>query len=258
MRIFRQFRALVRLSLIEQWRRHELFVLVLLSLAVMLPLSLSSPFGDSGASRYLDEVALLLIWVFSFFIALGTGSRLFPPEFDSRTIYPLLAKPISRTRLLLGKFLGAVVSVYLALAIFYALFLASVLWRGGAFTVEFAQAFVLHCAFGALAVALSIFFSLAFSRGAALTLSSMTIVGMFLFGRRLLQYCQGVSPVVSWPLKVVYAVFPHAEFFDMRQRMVHVWGAVDWWVFAAVLGYALLYVLVLLGLSALMLKRKRL
>lgn len=104
MKLFaRQTCALVRLSFIELWRRNDIFALLLLGLALMVPLSMATPLGAEGASRYLDEMALLLVWGFSLFIALGAGQRLFPPEFDSRTIYPLLAKPISRGRLLVGK-----------------------------------------------------------------------------------------------------------------------------------------------------------
>ena len=77
----RQLKSLVRLSFVELWRRNDIFALLILALALLVPLSMASPFGASGASRYLDEVALLLIWGFSLFIALGTGSRLFPPEF---------------------------------------------------------------------------------------------------------------------------------------------------------------------------------
>ena len=133
---FRQVKALVRLSFVELWRRNDVFALVVLALALMAPLSMASPFGAAGASRYLDEVALLLIWGFSLFIALGTGSRLFPPEFDSRTIYPLLSKPISRGALLVGKYFGAVAASWSALLLFYSLFAGCVLLRGGGMSAE--------------------------------------------------------------------------------------------------------------------------
>ena len=105
MKLFmRQIAALVRLSFLELWRRNDIFGLLVLGVALMVPLSMASPFGTTGASRYLDEMALLLIWGFSLFISLGTGQSLFPPEFESRTIYPLLARPVSRGRLLFGKY----------------------------------------------------------------------------------------------------------------------------------------------------------
>ena len=254
---FRQVRALVRLSFLELWRRNDVFALVLLGLALMVPLAMASPFGAEGASRYLDEMALLLVWGFSLFVALGAGQRLFPPEFESRTIYPLLAKPISRGRLLVGKYLGAVAASWSALAFFYLLFVASVLLRGGTFAAELPQAIVLHFAFVALAVAVSLLGSLLVTASANLSLSSILLVGMFFFGRRLPEYADGLSPALAWAVKAVYAIAPHAEFFDMRQRLVHGWGAVDCGVFAAVLAYAIWYVFVVMLLADAALNRKR-
>lgn len=259
MKLFlRQVKALVKLSFLELWRRNDVVGLLILGLALMVPLSMASPFGAHGASRYLDEMALLLIWGFSLFIALGTGQRLFQPEFESRTIYPLLAKPVSRGRLLSGKYIGAVVASWTALAFFYLLFIGSVMMRGGAFGVELLQAVALHFAFVALAVAVSLFGSLLMSASANLTLSAIVLVGMFFFGRRLPEYAEGLSPALAWLVRIVYAVAPHVEFFDMRQRLIHGWGAVDGWVLLLVLLYAFIYTLTLLALSVLVFRRRRL
>lgn len=255
---FRQMRSLIMLSLLELWRRKDVFTLLVLSVALMVPLGMAKPFGTSGATRYLDETALVLIWGFSVFICLGTGSRLFPPEFESRTIYPLRARPISAGRLLFGKYLGAVCASWAALSVFYAIFAFSIVIRGGVLTAELAQGFVLHLAFAALTVATALFFSLIISRGATLTLGAILIIGMFLFGRRLPYYSE-VCGTWSGPLlKGLYAVAPHVEFFDMRQRMIHGWGTVDATVFAVVLVYAAVYVAALLGISAIIFKRKQL
>ena len=254
----RQLKALVKLSFLELWRRNEVFAFLLLALALMVPLANASPFGVEGASRYLDEIALLLVWAFSLFIALGMGSRLFPPEFESRTIYPLLAKPISRPRLLLGKYLGAVAATVSALSLFYALFVVSLLLRGGSISAEALQAFVLMVVFCAFAVAVTLFFSLVLTRGAALVVSGTLLAGMFLFGRRLPVYAESVAQPLSWLVKAFYWLGPHVEFFDMRQRMIHGWGPVDGLVFSVVLGYAFVYIALLLLASAAVLGRKRL
>ena len=259
MKLFlRQVNALVRLAFLELWRRNDVFGLLVLGVALMVPLSMASPFGTLGASRYLDEMALLLVWAFSLFIALGTGQRLFPPEFESRTIYPLLAKPISRGRLLVGKYIGAVVASWTALAFFDLLFIGSVMLRGDTFGAELPQAVALHFAFVALAVAVSLLGSLLMTASANLTLSAIVVTGMFFFGRRLPDYADGLSPALAWLVKIVYAVAPHVEFFDMRQRLIHGWGAVDACVFFWVLSYALVYTVLLLTASVLVLRRRRL
>ena len=253
----RQMKALVRLSFIELWRRNDVFALLILALALLVPLSMASPFGATGASRYLDEVALLLIWGFSLFIALGTGSRLFPPEFESRTIYPLLSKPISRGALLIGKYLGAVAASGSALLLFYALFAGCSLLHGHPPSLEFAQGVVLHLAFVALAVAVTLAGSLLVTPSANLTLSAIALTAMFFFGRRLPDYADSVAAPLSWLVNVAYAVGPHVEFFDMRQRLVHGWGGIEAPVMAAVLLYAATYSAACLAFAWLIFRRKR-
>jgi hypothetical protein len=246
------------LSFVELWRRNDIFALLILALALLVPLSMASPFGASGASRYLDEAALLLIWGFSLFIALGTGARLFPPEFESRTALPLFSRPLPRGRILLGKYLGGVLASWSALLFFYALFAASVALRGGAAaTAAMLQAVFLHLLFAAVAVALALLMSLVLSRGASLAFSGTLLAGMFFFGRDLPRYAEGAAAPVGWILRVIYAVAPHAEFFDMRQRLVHGWDAVDAAVVAVVAGYALVYAVVLLLLAKWTLERRR-
>jgi hypothetical protein len=254
----RQTAALVKLSFLELWRRNDVFALVLLALALMAPLSMATPFGAAGASRCLDEVALLLVWAFSLFVSIGAGQRLFRPEFESRTVYPLFSKPVSRTRILAGKYLGALASAWSALALFYALFTGSALLRGTGFGAALPQAIALHAAFVALAVALSLLGSLVMSASANSTLCAIALAGMFFFGRRLPDFAAGAGGIVSWLVRAAYAIGPHAEFFDMRQRLVHGWGAIDPLAFAAVLAYAAAYTAALLCVAAAVLKRKRL
>ena len=253
----RQMRALVRLSFVELWRRNDVFALALFALALMVPLSMASPFGVSGASRYLDEAALLLIWGFSVFISLGTGSRLFPPEFESRTIYPLLAKPISRGVLLFGKYMGAVLASWSALLLFYALFAGVSLLRGGAFSAEMAQGLVFHMAFVAMAVSVALLGSLLMTPSANIAVSAMALVAMFFFGRRLPEYASAVSAPLSWLVDLVYVAGPHSEFFDMRQRLIHGWGAVDATVSLAVLAYSAAYSAACLAVARILLGRRR-
>ena len=260
MKVFlRRIGALVKLSLLELWRRNDVFTLLVLALVLLVPLSMARPFGAAGATRYFDEAALLLVWGYSLFISLGIGGRLFTNEFASRTVYPLLAKPVSRGDLLLGKYLGAVAAAWSALAFFYALWAVSSLLRGGeSLSLCFFQAFALHAVFVALAVAAALCGSFMLSPSASTTLLAILFPAMFFFGRRLPEYAENVSGALSWLVKAMYVVAPHAEFFDMRQRLVHGWGEVEWSVFALVVGYGLIYSSALLLFTRILFNRRRL
>ena len=257
--VMRRIGALVKLSLLELWRRNDMFALLVLALVLLVPLSLARPFGASGATRYFDEAALLLIWGYSLFISLGIGGRLFTSEFANRTVYPLLAKPVSRGELLAGKYLGAVVASWSALVFFYVLWaVASVLRGGECLSTCFLQAFVLHALFMALAVAAAVAGSFLLSPSASTTLLAILFPAMFFFGRRLPDYAENVSGVLKGLVYAVYWVAPHAEFFDMRQRLVHGWGGVEAGVFLSVVGYGVVYSAVLLLAARFLLTRKRL
>jgi hypothetical protein len=67
---FIQFKALVRLSLLDLYRRKDLIVVAMLTLVVLVPMSFATPFGVKGASRYLNEIALLLVWIFMLVISI--------------------------------------------------------------------------------------------------------------------------------------------------------------------------------------------
>ena len=155
--IRRQLAALARLSLLDLYRRKDLAVLLILAGAILVPLAFAKPFGVEGASRYLAEVAMAMIWLFSLIVALGVSARLFPPEFETRTIYPLLAKPVGRGVLLLGKYLGALAASLSALTLFYTLYGAMTGLRQGAwFPPILLQAFVMHAGLIVLVAAIGL------------------------------------------------------------------------------------------------------
>ena len=66
-----------------------------------------------------------------------------------------------------------------------------------------------------------------------------------------------MSAPLGWLVRLVYAIGPHAEFLDMRQRLIHGWGSVDAVVSLTVLAYAVVYSAACLAFAGFLLKRKR-
>ncbi len=257
--LLRQLAALASLSVLELYRRKDLIVVFVLSAVILLPLSVFRPFGVAGASRYVSELALLLVWLFSLAIGLGVSTRLFPCEFDSRTVFPMLAKPVGRGVILLGKYLGALTAALSALLIFYLAYgLLAGLRQGVWFPVVLVQAFVLHAGFLCIVTALGLTGSLFLTTSANLTFCTLMVVGMLLFGQRLPVLMAEQPAPGSWVLAVFHWLGPHVEFFDLRQRVVHDWPPIRWGVCAAVLAYAGVYAAACLALAACVFRRKRL
>ncbi len=237
-----QLAALQRLSLLDLYRRKDMVVVILLFAVTLVPLAFFAPFGVSGASRQMNELALLLVWIFSIAISQGVTNRLMPPEFESRTIYPLLAKPVSRGTILFGKYLGAVSAALSALLLFYLGYALLAGFREDFwFPAVLFQAFILHAAFVILLCAFSLLGSLILTPSANWTLTTLVCVAMFIFGGRLPAFAGAKAAPMRQILQAIDLLAPHFDFFDMRLRVVHHWSGVSWGLCAFLVFYAVVY-----------------
>src|SRR5690349_19442164 len=103
----------------ELYRRKDFYVLFVLTAVITLLMGSASFFNDAQIVRYLKDLALLLIWASTLVIAIVTTARQIPAERENRTIFPLLAKPVTRGQVILGKFAGCWFASGLAVVVFY-------------------------------------------------------------------------------------------------------------------------------------------
>ena len=120
-------------------------------------------------------------------IAIGTAARQIPAERENRTIFPLLAKPVTRGQCCSGKFLGCWLATCLCLVAFY-LFFGMVAaakehhWPIG----NYFQAWSLHCVMLGVVIGMTLLGSLVLSSVAAnITLSVVVTAGILFIGRHL-------------------------------------------------------------------------
>src|SRR5271156_1976128 len=106
----------------EMYRRKDFYVLLTLVVVITLILASVHFFHEERIARFLKEACLLLIWISSLVIAITTAARQIPAERESRTIFPLLAKPVGRGEFIVGKFLGCWLACGLCLLVFYFFF----------------------------------------------------------------------------------------------------------------------------------------
>ena len=253
-----QFKALVRLSLCDLYRRKDLVVVGILTLVVLVPMSFAAPFGVKGASRYLNEIALLLVWIFTLVISMTRTARILPTEIESRTIYPLLAKPVSRAMVLLGRYAGVLIASLTVLLLFYSLYAMVNILKSPVFPWEvWLQALLLHAAFIILATSLALLGSLFIHSDANFSIIGIIVVGMLLYGQNIPSLLAEQTVVLRFVLHVIYWVAPHYEFFDMRTRLIHQWPAIPWLICFTAFAYALIYSTLCFGFAAWLFNRKK-
>lgn len=242
----------------ELYRRKDFYVLFILTALICLVMASVNVFNDDKIIRYLKEICLLLIWISSLVIAITTAARQIPAERENRTLLPLLAKPLTRSQLILGKFFGCWFACGLALICFYLFFGALAASREHQWPLlNYFQVAALHWFMLGVVVALALLGSLVFAAPSSnATIIFVVVAGILLVARHLNQVALSLpEPSQSIVYSVYYAI-PHLELFDLRDLIVHDWPLVAWKFFGLVILYALAYTAFFLLAACLVFRRK--
>ena len=242
----------------ELCRRKDFYVLFVLTALITLLMGSVNIFNEGGVVRYLKELCLFLIWISSLVIAITTTARQLPAERENRTLFPLLAKPVSRSQVLVGKFLGCWLACGLTLAVFYLFFGIVAGAKEHAWPVlGYAQAAILHWFMLGIVCAMTLAGSLVFAAPSSTnTITFVVCVGILLLGRRLNEVALGLAEPAQTIVYAIYFVLPHLELFDVRDLLVHNWGTIPWGIWAGGLGYAAVYTALFLGIACAIFRRK--
>jgi len=246
----RRIRTIAVIGWLEMLRRKDLYVLLILLGALLFTLVSLNIFGLGSVTGFVKDAGLLAAWLFGWILAVTCASRQLPQEEARGTILPLLAKPIRRGELIVGKWLGAWSVVSAAVLCFYLLTLAMVWLYGGSFElVSLAQALVLHVAALGIVAALAIALSARLNQDAAATITYVATAAMFLLVPRVPQMVTHAQGWRQTALLILYGTLPHFELFDMRHRVVHQYGPMRWTFFGAILLYGAIVISILLVLA---------
>jgi ABC-type transport system involved in multi-copper enzyme maturation permease subunit len=242
----------------ELYRRKDFYVLFIVTILICLIMASINIYNDANIVRYVKEISLDLIWLCSLVIAVTTTARQIPAERENRTLLPLLAKPLTRMELIVGKFLGCWLACGLALLCFYIFFGALAASREHHWPLlNYLQAGAMHWFMLGVVVAMALLGSLVFAAPSSNSTICFVIIGGILFvGRHLDQQALSLAEPFRSVVLALYFAIPHLEFYDMRDLVVHNWPLVGWTYIALALLYAFFYMLVFLIGACLVFRRK--
>ncbi len=250
--------ALAGIVIKELYRRKDFYVLFVLTALLTAVMGSVNFFHDDKIVRYLKEICLLLIWVSALVIAIGTTARQIPAERENRTIFPLLAKPVTRWQVVLGKFAGCWLACGLALVVFYLFFAVVSGSRENHWPLlQLAQAMWLHWVMLAIVVALVLLGSLVFaapsSNGA---ICFIVVAGILLLGRYLNQVALREPEPLRTIVYTLYYIIPHLEWYDVRDFVVYDRNLIGWLSCGLATLYGGVYVSLLLFSTWMVFRRK--
>lgn len=243
----------------ELYRRKDFYVLFILTVVICVVMASVNIYNNAEIIRYIKAICLLLIWISSLVIAITTTARQIPAEREQRTLLPLLAKPLTRTQLIFGKFLGCWFACGLVLLCFYAFFGALAASREHHWPLlNYFQAAFLHWTAIGVVIALSLLGSLVFAAPSSNSTICFVIVAAILsIGRYLDSMALAHPEPARSVIFAIYYAIPHLEIpFEMRNLIVHDWPLVGWQFVGLAAVYSLAYAAAFLVAACFVFRRK--
>jgi ABC-type transport system involved in multi-copper enzyme maturation permease subunit len=218
--------------------------------------------------KIIKDFGLAATSVFGLFIAVFIGIGLVSKEVERRSIYALLAKPIHRAQLVVGKYCGLTLTLAVNVALMTAALYAVLAymswgvsenvartWDAPALDPALLKAVALILVELMLVTAIALFFS-TFSTP---MLSAAFTFGLFVVGHFSsdLRNVQDVvdSPAAARLARGLYWVLPNLAQFDVKAAVVH-GQPVPLGYIAVTIGYAACYIAMLLVISMFVFSRR--
>jgi ABC-type transport system involved in multi-copper enzyme maturation permease subunit len=236
---------ILALSVIKELIRRKDFYLIFALLLVIILYAAGISFGgEKGFERYFREIGISFTYMFSVIIAIVFASRQIPQEIEMKTLYPLLAHPVSRGELILGKFLGVFSISIISFTLFYVTILAAFFLRGDFSSppILLIEGYILHICTLSFFASLSILLSLYLSIAANVGVTTILYFGTNWFG-------------ATMP---AYIFLPHPELFDIKEKIIHTWDTIPFWALSFLVVYALIYSSIFISLAYSSFKRRNL
>jgi ABC-type Na+ efflux pump permease subunit len=116
--------AIASNTLLELIRLKVFYFLLLFGLLIIGSSFFTSKFTFQEQFQVLKDVSLGAMSIFTWLLAVLATAMLLPKDIEDRTLYTILAKPVPRFEYLLGKFVGVLLLLFVAISLMSAVFLA--------------------------------------------------------------------------------------------------------------------------------------
>lgn len=257
----------LQLMIYQVWlqflRRNEFYVVLILMgvyLAGIQVMRASGGITDKPTQEFVLSLGLTFSASFAAVLTAAFAARQLPEEFENRTLYPLLAKPISRGEVLLGKFAGVLLIGVGSLALFTTLCLLAVPRDQASQSLAMlVQALALR----GLALAVLAAFAVVLSVRLPAVLAGGVAMGWWFVGDMLLGFAR--SQMAGWlggwmerAIDVPAALVPAFERYNYFEVFVRGGQPLGLGLFVATAGHALLMLAFLYAAAHLLFHRKSL
>ena len=249
--------VIAKATMLENARKQVFHVVTLITLTIVCASTMLSFFTLGVQVKMLKDLCMTSLLFCGGLLAVALASTSLPNEIENKICYPILARPIRRTELLLGKYLGSLFTVYLGLAAISIVF-AVLLATKQALDVNL----ILSIGFTLLEVAVIAAISTCLSTFTTPAIAAMLSFIIYVAGTVKIGYFkplvdQVTNPATGFLARAVYHILPNLESFNFKDALVHNLKVPDAYLIQVAI-YGILYCVLMLTIGAYAFSRREL
>ena len=252
---------IARSVLIEAVRRKEIYAIILISVLIIGAVMTVDFFEIEGLTKFYREMALKIMSIAAALTVIVLSCRQLPREFENRTIYPLLAKPVSRFAFLTGKLVGVLLAAAFCFGLFMLIFILGTFYLGGTIPwIHFAEYVYLQMIMMAVLTTLGFLLSLIVNLDAAITLGILIYITSNMLTTGIMFIYDFVNAFGKAALLFLTYFIPQLTLFDFSGKTVHAakWEPLGIETLASLTIYGFIFIAVYFALSGILFRRKAL
>lgn len=259
--MIRRMLAIAQITIFETLSRKHLYVLLIVMLAIYFYFGRLEFFNLGKDASFLKLIPITGLSLFGLIVSIFAAARQLPDEIAQKTVFPLLAKPVTRLEFVTGKFAGVWIVTALSMAAVAAMFAAMLWLKGIALNQIFWQAAFLQTLQMACIIAMVLMLSTVLSQAANLVLSFLLYYLLGSAGATLedMLYAKAFPKGLEWmqyPYTGLSYLLPRLDLFNISKAVVHDAQPKPWTIVLPFLGYATAVSAVFLVLAAVLFRRK--
>ncbi|MFQ3549087.1 MAG: ABC transporter permease subunit [Armatimonadota bacterium] len=218
----RKIIIIASMSVLENSRKHIFHVICLLMLAIIAGSTLLTILTEGVKIKILKDLCMTSISFGGAMLAIALASGAIPQDVESRIIYPVIARPVTRNQYLLGKFFGVLVTVTIGILVMTAIFSALIFINQGTLDLflftAIAYLILQTAVIAGATIMISTFTSSAIAALIAFLIFITGTIKIGYFGGLLNRMSDGFSKGI---LTIIYYMLPNLESFNLKDAFVH-------------------------------------
>ena len=213
--------AIIENTFKESLRQKILLLLVIFGILLIVVSIFLEPFALGESPRILRDFGLAVSALFGVLVVIIIGSTLIHKDIEKRTIYTVIIKPVRRSEIIIGKFLGLLLLIIILVCAMAVIQQLVIVFYEGSFDFSL----LIAIPFLILEIMILLGILLLFSSFSSPALSAMMGIIFFIIGHASpdlkLFADQTGTVILKYCANAFYYILPNLENFNLRIDLVH-------------------------------------